>query len=295
MTDTTKTAPAPAAAIPKIRDQRIYAAFPSYGGTIHSPFALSLLQLTQQPSAPIAQIEFLNGDSLVSRARNKLAKFFLNGRPNIDANGNQCLVMYDWLLFIDTDLIFQPHQVVELYQYAVAHGPNIYCGAYPLKKLAPKVVFNPMPGAAIDADGVLEVREAGTGMMLVHREVFEKMAEHFAHEIAYESDQGALSGDREREYDFFSVGVRMDPVLKYRRYLSEDWFFCQRWREIGGRVLMQTRLQCQHIGQLTYPANPGEIMEAARVYEAGFKEQAEAKARAQIEKAQAEAAKAEAA
>lgn len=292
-THMTDTQPAPAAAtkteLPKIRDPRIYCAMPSYGGLIHSPFALSLVKLIQMQDSPIAQVEFLNGDSLVSRARNKLARFFLQGKPAQDQTGAPVLAMYDWLLFIDTDLIFNENEVKRLYDYAVAHGPGVYCGAYPLKTLKPKVVFNPMPGAMIDAEGIIEVREAGTGMMLIHRDVFGIIAEKFSDEIRYEADSGNLSVSREIEHDFFRVGVRHDPILGYKRYLSEDWFFCQLWREAGGKVLMQTRLQCQHIGQLTYPAPMKDIMEAAQAYQAAEKAAHEMHAKMQIEKANAAA------
>lgn len=274
--------------IPTVRDQRIYLALPAYGGLIHSEFSLAVLQTTQQPNL-IAQVEYLNGDSLVSRARNKLAKMFLEGRESVDNEGNRVRVLYDWLMFIDTDLVFPPDAVRRLFNYAVAHGPGVYCGAYPLKTLKPKVVFNPMPGAQIDSDGVLEVRESGTGFMLIHRSVFEQMREKFADEITYEADQGNISKSREIEWDFFSVGVRMDPILKYKRFLSEDWYFCQRWREIGGKVMLMTTIQCAHIGTFKYPAAPQDIYDAAEVYRMAEKQAAEMKAQMEAKRAEAAA------
>lgn len=251
--------------VPTVRDERVYLGLPAYGGVIHAPFASCMMELICT-DAGVAKIEFYNGDSLVCRARNKLAGWFHNGRPAKDAEGNEILVQYDWLLFIDTDLIFNPRQVANLIKYAKAHGPNIYCGAYPLKTIKPRVVFNAMPGCQRDADGVLEVREAGTGMMLIHRDVFTKLIEAFGDEITYEADSGSMSQARAIENDFFRVGVRFDPILKYKRYLSEDWYFCQLWREIGGKVLMHTTTQCGHIGSMTYPPNPKEILEAAEIY-----------------------------
>jgi hypothetical protein len=250
------------APLPVVKNPGVYLAMPAYGGIIHAPFAGCMMKLTQIPNF-IAQIEFLNGDSLVNRARNKLADYFLKGRPNMTADGQKVNVLYDWLMFIDTDLIFNPADALKLFEYAKAHGPNIYCGAYPLKTLKPRVVFNSMPGATVDADGMLEVREAGTGFMLIHREVFERMIAAFAEEIEYEADSGNLCKSREIQHDFFTVGVRKDPILGYRRFLSEDWYFCQRWREIGGKVLLHTRINCAHIGQFTYPAKPEEIIEVA--------------------------------
>ena len=39
----------------------------------------------------------------------------------------------------------------------------------------------------------------------------------------------------------------------HRRYLSEDWYFCQRWLDLGGDVLVDTRIILQHIGTAIFP------------------------------------------
>ena len=118
--------------------------------------------------------------------------------------------------------------------------------------------------------------ESGAGTVV---ERVELVIEKFGDEIAYEADSGNLSKDRELEWDFFSVGVRRDPILGYKRFLSEDWYFCQRWREIGGKVVMLTTIQCHHIGTFKYPAQPRDIYEAADVYRTAEKQAQELKAK----------------
>lgn len=250
--------------LPKVSDPRVYLALPAYG-RIDVPFVISLLGALQSLQC-IGQVEFMNGDSLVSRARNNLAHRFLGGTEQPDGKGGKQTTLYDWLLFIDTDLQFNPADVQTLYEVAKKRGPNVYAGTYPIKTLKPKVVFNAMPDCKPDADGVLEVRETGTGFMLIHRKVFEQMIEKFRDEIEFYSDQGDAGAEKVVKHDFFSVGVRRDPILGYKRFLSEDWYFCQRWREIGGKVFLHTRLQANHIGTFTYPANPAELLEAADIY-----------------------------
>jgi hypothetical protein len=71
-------------------------------------------------------------------------------------------------------------------------------------------------------------------------------------------------------WDFFSVGVRFDSELKRKRFLSEDWYFCQRWRELGGKVLMHTKTSCNHIGTYNYPGNPQDVIDAADHYKKAF-------------------------
>lgn len=114
----------------------------------------------------------------------------------------------------------------------------------------------------------------GTGFLLVKRTVFERMIAAHGREIGYISD-----ATKRPEFDFWSVGGYETPddgnfiynpellaevmafglseddakqVLR-RRYLSEDWYFCQRWLGLGGEVWGDTRVILKHIGIATYP------------------------------------------
>lgn len=264
----TQTTPAAKAALPVIRDSRICLAMPVYG-KIDVPFVQCLMAL--MASSTIVQMwDFLAGDSLVNRARNNLAKRFLEGFPGADGAGNPVTVKHDWLLFLDTDLVFRPEDIQKVYDLGLAKGPGIYAGTYPMKQLRPKVVFNNIAGALPDAEGIVEVREAGTGFMLIHREVFEKMIEKCGDEIKFAVDMGDATEPPVYSYDFFSVGVYFDTDLKRKRFLSEDWFFCQRWRALGGKILLHTRVSCNHIGTYSYPGNPQEIIDAADHYKKAF-------------------------
>ena len=238
-------------------------------GKIDVPFVQCLMGMLA--SSTIVQMwDFLPGDSLVNRARNNLAKRFLEGFPGQDGAGNAVTVKHDWMLFLDTDLVFRPEDVQKLYDLGMKTGPGIYAGTYPIKQLKPKVVFNNIGGCVPDAEGIVEVREAGTGFMLIHREVFERMEAKYGDEIRYAVDMG--EPDKEPVYtcDFFSVGVKFDNDLKRKRFLSEDWYFCQRWRDMGGKILMHTRTSCNHIGVYSYPGDPMAVIEAADHYKSAF-------------------------
>jgi len=247
-----------------IRDERICLALPVYGKA-DVPFVQCLMQ-TLATTQVVAFVDFLPGDSLVNRARNNLAHRFMEGFPQMGQDGESEIVRHDWLMFIDTDLVFKPESIEELYRLGIERGPGVYVGTYPIKQLKPKVVMNAVPGHKPAADGTVEVREAGTGFMLIHRDVFAKMQAHFKDEIEYETDSGSDQAARTIMCDYFSVGVRKDPELGWKRFLSEDWYFCQRWREMGGKIIMQTKISCGHIGTFTYPGNPREIIEAGEIF-----------------------------
>lgn len=208
-------------------DPRINLAVPAYGDVVAGGFFRSLIRSMHELDI-IGGLHFIE-DSLVSRARNNLVARFL-------------ATPFDWLMFIDADIIFTPQAMQTVYDFAIANGPGIYAGAYPQKCEARTLNCNP---AVTAGDGWRRVAETGTGFMLIHRDVFTTMQRAFPN-IAYAGDSNDGAG--ETKYDYFSVGVRGG------RYLSEDWYFCQRWQECAGDVWAHTGLNLGHIGQFTYRA-----------------------------------------
>lgn len=209
---------------------KIFVGIPVYGG-VPVEFLQSLMKLQAEPPFPLA-IKFLPGDSLVSRARNSLTAEFLAG---------DCT----HLLFIDSDLVFSGGQIKLL----VESNKPVIGGFYPKKKQGSvEWVCNTFPGGTIpDESGIQPVRYMGTGFLLVAREVFEKMMANLPG-ISYAPDHAPETV----EHDFWPVGVYSGPDGK-RRYLSEDWFFCQRWLDLGGEVFGHRRIILRHLGQASYP------------------------------------------
>jgi hypothetical protein len=254
--------PAP---LPVVSDPRALICCPCYGSLVHAPFTRSLFDALRACPC-LVDVMFYGGDSLVNRARNNLVQMFMNGSPGQDEKGNKVIIKFEWLFFLDVDLIFQPHECQMLYDLATKRGPGIYAGPYAMKMFRPKIVYNALPNAVPDSEGVIAVREAGTGFMMVHRSVFEKMQAAYP-ENDYEIDGGnAGLAQGSVSHDWFQVGVKRDQNGKHPRFLSEDYFFCQKWTDMGGVTLMQTKICGNHIGTFTYPANPNEIIAVADIY-----------------------------
>lgn len=170
----------------------------------------------------------------VARSRNQLSADFL-------ASG--CT----HLLFIDCDLIFSAEHVARI----VSHDVPLVGGLYPKKQDVPGLpewVLNSLPNTAPDEHGLQEVRYIGTGFMCIRRDVFEMILLHYRPDIEFTADYGA----RRQEWDFWPMGVYTynDGT---RRYLSEDWYFCQRWLDCGGKVLADTQTIIKHIGPTIFP------------------------------------------
>jgi hypothetical protein len=81
--------------------------------------------------------------------------------------------------------------------------------------------------------------------MLIKREVFEKLEAHpavkpFANDIGLDN---SLDNPYMKTY--------FDTAVRENRYYSEDWTFCENWRDLGGTSLgRQTYLYCKPRGYI---------------------------------------------
>lgn len=161
----------------------------------------------------------------VARSRNNLAAAFL------ESDGTH-------LLFLDNDIFGLPEFVDRL----IEADKDIVCGLYPKKQASLDFVMNGLPDERINEKGLLKVKHAGTGFMMVRRRVLEEMIAKLP-EIAYGGDPSPET----RRWDFFPMHAVEG------RYDSEDWFFCNRARALGFDVWVDTHIQLRHVGKIVYP------------------------------------------
>ncbi|WP_144150388.1 hypothetical protein [Paraburkholderia sp. BCC1885] len=231
---------------------------PCYGGNVAANFTNSLLELNNGlwQMGMRAAIRIDSGESLITRARNQAVARFLLDRS------------LTHLFWIDADIGFSADQVFRL----LLADRDVVAGVYPIKRFdwpeqlpagLTKETFsqrylrypvNAHDGASseIDGDGFLEVSEAPTGFMCIRRSVIEAMVAQLP-ELRYVPDGPPDSPLRDLCYRFFDVMV--EPATG--RYLSEDYAFCRRWRDIGGRVFVDTQSKLSHQGIYTWHGDFG--------------------------------------
>lgn len=214
--------------------KKVYIALPTYSNTVRRDFMLSLIGILMDAAEKkeiFPDCEFsigsVGGDG-VARARNTLTQDFL---LQTDCTH---------ILFLDVDIIFHAKHIRRL----IDAGKPIVAGLYAAKQLAHRWIATDLPGETADGTtGLKRVQEAGTGLKLYEREVFEAMIQAFP-EIAYLCDS---CPERPMKWDFFSMGVVNG------RYLSEDYYCDYRARKIGFDIWVDTTCQVQHEGFIRYP------------------------------------------
>jgi hypothetical protein len=200
-------------------------------------FFASVLQLQQlfiNKNIPFQYI-FLTNDSLIPRARNKLCKYFLD-TPNATH-----------LLFIDSDIEFNPNDIIRLY----LANKDVIGMAYAFKKLyndKTMGVYNLLENSTNNDKEIEEALEIGTGIMLIKIHVLLKMIESEPENyILLDNPEDVNKPINERKYYRF-----FDTQFNNNRYLSEDYMFCQKWRSLNGKIYLLKNTTTIHHGTFGY-------------------------------------------
>jgi hypothetical protein len=187
----------------------IFIASPIYQGA--SPVFLdTLIRLTQvMVSQKIPHVfHFEVGDSNIDHARNTCAKRFTDA------------IAPDVLLFIDSDMGANPHDLLKIVELArkkqcvvglpcpVRNRPGVLC-------LESSLGLGVLPNSG---DELIEVLATGTGIMAIPFTVLNLPVPTYA------DDDGRMV------WQYFACEV------KDGKFRGEDWTFCQRVRESGKRV-----------------------------------------------------------
>lgn len=219
---------------------KVVFAIPTIDGAIRSECMLSLM--TAQRLLFEAKIE---SDVLViadcpylPTARNTLAAMFLRDPEATD------------LFFIDSDVGFDAMAVIRM----VNRPEEIVAGIYPLKRDSGgwPVVMQTRDGIPIGREGLIEADFLPTGFMRIKRSALERLMEaypclRYADSVVETMGDGTLR----EAWDFFHMGIDFER----QRWTTEDYAFCQRWRELGGRLWIDPDIDFQHVGRKAYHGN----------------------------------------
>lgn len=143
------------------------------------------------------------------------------------------------LLTIDSDVVNWTPDVI---QQLLKHDKDVIGAFYTKKQKKLDYVCAALPDKPEpDKEGLMEVARLGTGFLLVKRKVLEKMKEKWKDSETFVNVQG------KELFNFYPMGVRN------REYVSEDWFFCDRARELGYKIYGDTNIVLGHLGEAIYP------------------------------------------
>lgn len=239
-----------------VKGKKLFVGMPCYGGNINYLSVKGMLELNYLALLNGVDVHFcfIAGESLITRGRNHVVAEFL-------------ATSFDHLFFLDADIGFHAIDVLKL----LSKNEDVVVGAYPVKRnpINPDYVIN-FDGDKINCNenGLLEVKNAGTGFMMIKRDVFNKMKTAYP-ELHYETDfdrgltiinnEELLKKLKAGLYSFFDT---MHHKEDENNYLSEDYTFCLRWKKLGGKIWLDPSIKLDHIGGYVFRGDVTKIFQS---------------------------------
>lgn len=213
---------------------KVLVASPGYDGRFDVRFLESItttIFLAAQYNIQVIPV-YLCFDSLVQRVRNNYFRIAYNNN-------------FDVLFFIDSDIGWNPQDFVKL----VLSDKDMIGGGYRKKQddeelYAFKVngdteeTFEILP----DENGILEVSGIGCGFLKLSKKCFTKL---FETESKYYTDNGNL----------ITKMVCDCVVNDQNHFISEDIVLGFKWKNLGGKVYVDTNIELEHVGNKRYTGN----------------------------------------
>jgi|TARA_R110002020_G_scaffold5192_1_gene21995 hypothetical protein len=159
----------------------------------------------------------------------------------------------EYLLFIDSDLEFEPECVLKM----LIAQKDIICTPYRVKTNDPAStkytvsIENPKD-VKIFPPGLVEINNGPAGMMLIKRSVFEKMIKDYPDkEIKVNPNEESFPKDM-RIYNFWDCNFK-DGIWK-----GEDIYFCDLARQSGFKIYANIDSTLIHHGSYGYKGKYGD-------------------------------------
>jgi hypothetical protein len=213
-------------------------ALPCYGGMVSDKTAKGLFNLGKELRTN--QIDHglitLANESLITKGRSRIANFFINN------------TQYEYVMFIDADIGFEPQDVLKLLSYQ----RDIVCGAYPMKSIPLQYNYN-ISQPPLAEDGLIKIDNIGFGFALIHRRVFDKIRENYE-DLKYTPALGHSSypiteAEYHNSYHYFN------ELKKDMAFLPEDFSFFERANSVGFTSWLDTSIKLCHVGSHVFQEN----------------------------------------
>jgi hypothetical protein len=223
----------------------IFIAMPCYD-SVKINTMLSIFQLIQHLGRSKVEVGINTMKSpLIHQARNYLTSVFLTTE-------------YTHLLFIDSDVEFDPGAGLRM----LVADKDIVCTPYRVKDEqinTPRytVKFANPKNILIEPGGLVEIEAGPTGIMLIHRRVFEKIIKNRPDlKIKNAVMEGLASKEKSHQhyYNFF------DFAFEDGYTWGEDVSFCKLARKEGFKLYANTESMTAHRGEFAWVGKFGESL-----------------------------------
>lgn len=216
--------------------RHVWIAIPAYTGTIHMGTMRSVIadMLAFADRGDKVTIFDESGNAMIGDCRALIVAKFLEG------DGTD-------LVFVDSDVSWEAGALLKLVDQPV----DFVAGIYPQRKDPINYCVRwKADKAELWADpetGLLEVEGVPAGFMRLTRAMLERMVAHYP-DTAFHCDPAKDQ----------TAWALFDPHRIGRIKFGEDYSFCRRWTDIGGKVWVDPEIRMGHCGNKTFIGSLGD-------------------------------------
>ena len=224
----------------KIKKPSLYIAMPCYD-MVKINTMISMVKLVAQLTKAQIKMEVNTMKSpYIAYARNILTARFIESK-------------YDYLLFIDSDVEFEPECPLRM----LVAQKDIVCTPYRIKTGDPMHVkytttVKDTQNVPILPGGLVEILQGPAGMMMIHRRVFEKLIK----------ERPELEILTDKHKDLFPKDVKIysfwDCTFKDGMWTGDDIAFCNLARSEGFKLYGNIESSLTHHGSYGYKGKYGD-------------------------------------
>ena len=197
-------------------------------GTVDSLFTVSLVKAFANKSYPL--VDFLRSfGNQIGKQRQQLLDLWYDKTS------------YDWVLWVDSDIVFEPEHIESLWSVANKDTAPVVTGVYFISQEPEKPMMAPMPAIFTEAeDGLIKsvmaldgtvqpIDVAGMGFVLMHRSVVSTLRTAFP-----------------------EVSVFIEEKEPGQRFQGEDVKFFRHLKKAGIPVVAHTGVLVQHMKRFIF-------------------------------------------
>ncbi len=240
-----------------LKSMKVMVTTPTYKLGATAGFAASMFLLGSECVKAGLQVQLeLRGDSILHYTRNLLVAKFL---------ASDCTHLVFW----DNDIM--PKSIVQFFRLLLA-DKDVIGGVPPIKEFRwekagvpygltfeqwqeQSLIYPFFPVANTGVDGIIETDDDGfveavwapTMFLCIKREVFVKLMGAYQ-DLRFVPNGPEVAANRNLYWRFFQYLI--EPVSN--RELPEDYSFCKLWRDIGGKIFVDTDSKFSHYGEHVY-------------------------------------------
>jgi hypothetical protein len=205
---------------------KVLIATPSYDGKLDAWYTNSLINtvVLGLQNEIVFQSVFMSYDALIQRSRNDLIGIAVDND-------------FDGILWIDSDMEWNPQWAIDL----INLGKDVI-GLPVIKKSIETESYNVKckpENLIINKDGLIKVESIGTGFLYLSKNAIKYL---------WDNSEPYTHNNVNRKW-VFEVKVQDNDII------SEDVLLCQKLRDGGFEVFIDSNKTCNHIGTLKYQGN----------------------------------------